>query len=108
AKAYGIPDAELRARARLVRELPARMRALSERKGVPFDPGKLPPPLDPNALTIGFARRFATYKRGTLLLRDPERLLRILSREGRPVQLVFAGKAHPQDWGGKELIRDIV
>ena len=112
AKIAGVPDAELwslreRARARLVRELPERMRALTERKGLVYDPGKLPGPLDPRALTIGFARRFATYKRGTLLLRDPERLLRILSRAGRPVQLVFAGKAHPQDWGGKELIRDI-
>jgi starch phosphorylase len=108
-----VPDAELwslreRARARLVADLPARMRALTERKGVVFDPGKLPAPLDPQALTLGFARRFATYKRGTLLLRDPERLRRILSQAGRPVQLVFAGKAHPQDWGGKELIRDIV
>jgi starch phosphorylase len=106
-------DAELwalrnEARARLVRELPARMRTLTERKGLVFDPGKLPEPLDPSALTIGFARRFATYKRATLLLRDPERLRAIVRREGRPVQLVFAGKAHPQDWGGKELIREIV
>jgi starch phosphorylase len=113
AKIAEVPDAELwelreRARARLVRELPERMRALTERKGLAHDPGKLPGPLDPRALTLGFARRFATYKRGTLLLRDPARLLRILSRAGRPVQLVFAGKAHPQDWGGKELIRDIL
>ncbi len=113
ARVHDVPDAELwsmreRARARLVEELPARLRQLTERKGLVFDPGSLPAPLDPRALTIGFARRFATYKRGTLLLRDPERLRRILSREGRPVQLVFAGKAHPQDWGGKELIRDIV
>jgi starch phosphorylase len=113
AKIDEVPDAELwaqrqAARARLVRELPERMRALTERKGLVFDPGKLPAPLDPNALTIGFARRFATYKRGTLLLRDAERLRRILARDDRPVQLVFAGKAHPQDWGGKELIRDIV
>ena len=108
-----VPDEEIwrireTTRGRLVRELPERMRALTERKGLAFDPGKLPGPLDPAALTIGFARRFATYKRGTLLLRDAERLRRILSREDRPVQLVFAGKAHPQDWGGKELIRDIV
>jgi starch phosphorylase len=113
ARIADLPDAELwalrdRARARLVGELPGRMRALTERKGLVFDPGKLPEPLDPAALTIGFARRFATYKRGTLLLRDPERLARILGRKDRPVQLVFAGKAHPQDWGGKELIRDIV
>jgi starch phosphorylase len=108
-----VPDAELwalreRARERLITGLPGHLRALTERKGLVFDPGKLPEPLEAHALTIGFARRFATYKRGTLLLRDRERLHRILSREGRPVQLVFAGKAHPQDWGGKELIREIV
>jgi len=113
AKIAEVPDAELwalreRARGRLVHELPAHMRALTERKGLVFDAGKLPAPLDPHALTIGFARRFATYKRGTLLLRDIERLRRILARPGQPVQLVFAGKAHPQDFGGKELIRDIV
>jgi starch phosphorylase len=64
--------------------------------------------LDPHALTIGFARRFATYKRATLLFSDPARLARLLSAPGRPVQLVFAGKAHPQDKEGKELIRQIV
>ena len=64
--------------------------------------------LDPEALTIGFARRFATYKRGTLLLRDPERLKRLLADKERPVQFVFAGKAHPADNEGKELIKQIV
>ncbi len=64
--------------------------------------------LDPETLTIGFARRFATYKRGTLLLRDRERLARILNNQTRPVQIVFAGKAHPADHEGKELIRQIV
>ncbi len=64
--------------------------------------------LDPEALTIGFARRFATYKRGTLLLRDPARLERILTAAGRPVQILFAGKAHPKDEPGKQLIREIV
>lgn len=63
--------------------------------------------LDPEALTIGFARRFATYKRGTLLLRDKERLGRILNNKERPVQVIFAGKAHPHDDAGKELIRQI-
>jgi starch phosphorylase len=63
--------------------------------------------LDPDVLTIGFARRFATYKRATLLLRQPERLRRILLHEERPVQFVFAGKAHPADLPGKEMIRDI-
>jgi starch phosphorylase len=63
--------------------------------------------LDPEILTIGFARRFATYKRGTLLLRDLERLDRILNHPTRPVQIIFAGKAHPADFEGKELIRQI-
>jgi starch phosphorylase len=64
--------------------------------------------LDPEVLTIGFARRFATYKRGTLLLRDLDRLARILNNQEMPVQIIFAGKAHPQDHEGKELIRQIV
>ena len=64
--------------------------------------------LDPDTLTIGFARRFATYKRATLLLRDFERLNRILTSENRPVQILIAGKAHPHDNEGKELIRQIV
>lgn len=64
--------------------------------------------LDPNALTIGFARRFATYKRATLLLRDKDRLVKILKNEERPIQIIFAGKAHPADNGGKKLIQDIV
>lgn len=63
--------------------------------------------LDPEVLTIGFARRFATYKRGTLLLRDLDRLDRILNDTDRPVQIIFAGKAHPADFEGKELIRRI-
>lgn len=64
--------------------------------------------LDPDALTIGFARRFATYKRAALLLRDPARLSAILNAPGKPVQVIFAGKAHPQDGPGKELIQQIV
>jgi starch phosphorylase len=63
--------------------------------------------LDPDALTIGFARRFATYKRATLILRDLDRLKRLLLDTARPVQIIFAGKAHPQDGPGKELIRQI-
>ncbi len=63
---------------------------------------------DPNALTFGFARRFATYKRANLLFRDPERLVKILANSQRPVQIVIAGKAHPADTQGKELIRQIV
>ncbi|MGB5050338.1 MAG: alpha-glucan family phosphorylase [Caldilineaceae bacterium] len=63
--------------------------------------------LDPNALTLGFARRFATYKRATLIFRDMERLKRLLTDPERPVQIVFAGKAHPKDEPGKALIQRI-
>jgi glycogen phosphorylase len=63
--------------------------------------------LDPKALTIGFARRFATYKRATLLLSQPDRLRRLLLDPNRPVQFVFAGKAHPADQPGKDMIREI-
>jgi len=63
---------------------------------------------DPNVLTLGFARRFATYKRPNLLLHDPERLLRLLSNPERPVQLILAGKAHPADEAGKALIQQWV
>ncbi|MBV8732310.1 MAG: alpha-glucan family phosphorylase, partial [Acidobacteriia bacterium] len=64
--------------------------------------------LDPNAFTIGFARRFATYKRATLLFRDVERLKRLLLNKDMPVQVVIAGKAHPKDQPGKTFIREIV
>ena len=60
---------------------------------------------DPNTLTLGFARRFATYKRPNLLLHDPERLLRLLANPQRPVQLIMAGKAHPADQAGQALIQ---
>jgi len=63
--------------------------------------------LDPNALTIGFARRFATYKRATLLFEDMDRLQRLLLNMHRPVQIVFAGKAHPADEPGKHLIQQV-
>ncbi len=61
---------------------------------------------DPNALTLGFARRFATYKRPNLLLHDPQRLLRLLTNPQRPVQLIIAGKAHPADQPGQALIQE--
>jgi len=64
--------------------------------------------LDDNILTLGFARRFAPYKRPNLLLHDPERLLKMLKNAGRPMQLVLAGKAHPQDGEGQEMIRQWV
>ena len=63
--------------------------------------------LNPNALTIGFARRFATYKRATLIFKDLERITQILNDESRPVQLIFAGKAHPKDIEGQNLIKRI-
>ena len=63
--------------------------------------------LNPNALTIGFARRFATYKRATLIFRDLERITQILNNAERPVQLIFAGKAHPADKEGQDLIKRI-
>ena len=64
--------------------------------------------LDPNVLTIGFARRFATYKRATLLFRDVDRLRKLLCDKERPVQIIIAGKAHPRDQPGKSYIREIV
>jgi starch phosphorylase len=113
AKMGAIPDEELWAahevrKRRMVQTIRSRLVLMAQRRGQTEDPARYERLLDPTALTIGFARRFATYKRGTLLLRDPARLHRILTQAGRPVQLVFSGKAHPQDWGGKELIRDIV
>jgi starch phosphorylase len=67
----------------------------------------MPPPFDDSALTMGFARRFATYKRATLMFKDLERLKAILNRPDRPVQIIFAGKAHPADNPGKHFIQDI-
>jgi len=64
--------------------------------------------LDPDVLTIGFARRFAAYKRANLLLRDPERLEAIINSESQPVQFIFAGKAHPKDSEGKELLKQLI
>ena len=64
--------------------------------------------LDPEAFTIGFARRFATYKRATLIFRDVARLKKLLNNKSRPVQILIAGKAHPKDHPGKTLIREIV
>ena len=63
--------------------------------------------LDPEALTIGFARRFATYKRADLIFRDIERLRRLLVNPRRPVQIVFAGKAHPADEPGKKMLQEV-
>ncbi len=109
-----IPDEELwrvreRRRERLVIFSRERLKSQYEKRGMSdYEIRQAREVLSPNALTIGFARRFATYKRAALLLSDPERLTRLLSDVQRPVQLVFAGKAHPRDDGGKELIRQIV
>lgn len=109
-----IPDAEIwrtheRRRERLVAFARHRMvKRLRERGAPPREIALAEEVLDPEALTIGFARRFATYKRGTLLFTDPERLVRLLSIQNRPVQLIFAGKSHPHDEPGKALIRELV
>ncbi len=85
------------------------LRAAAERRGAGHDEIEAADEaLDPHALTIGFARRFATYKRAALLFSDRARVKKLLLDPERPVQLVFAGKAHPQDRGGKELIRSII
>jgi starch phosphorylase len=109
-----IPSAELwntheRRRERLVSMARQRLGEQLERRGASnADVMGAEEVLNPEALTIGFARRFATYKRATLLMHDPDRLIRILSNRDRPVQFIFAGKAHPDDNPGKELIRQIV
>ncbi|MBN1436926.1 MAG: alpha-glucan family phosphorylase [Sedimentisphaerales bacterium] len=109
-----IPDEELwrtheRRRERLVAYARQRLRdQLSRRGASPLELAAADEVLDPEALTIGFARRFATYKRGTLLFRDLKRLKSIVCDKERPVQLIFAGKAHPRDTEGKELIRELV
>ncbi len=78
------------------------------RKGSAAEIRRLSDVLDPDAFTIGFARRFATYKRATLLFHDVPRLKRLLNNAKMPVQIVIAGKAHPKDHPGKTLIREIV
>lgn len=109
-----IPDEELwqaheQCRQRLVAVARQRLRAQLERQGVPTSEiGMANEVLNPEALTIGFARRFAEYKRPTLILRDSERLRSILTNRDRPVQLIFAGKAHPDDKLGKELIKKVI
>jgi len=108
-----IPDAEfwelhLAGKRDLMTDLRRRARERWAAGG--FDPAQVltaGPFLEAEVLTLGFARRFATYKRATLLFHDIERLARILTTPERPVQIVFAGKAHPADDGGKRLIQEI-
>jgi len=96
-------SAHVRQRRRLLERAGAQQRETAARGGVPA-----PAALDPEALTIGFARRFAGYKRATLLFRDPARLAEIVSRLDRPVQFIFSGKAHPRDEQAKQLIREVL
>jgi starch phosphorylase len=108
-----VPDAELwTVRRHLKRKLMAYCR---ERARMQWLSGTVHPVqvvaagtlLDPYMLTIGFARRFATYKRANLILRDTERLLNILNQPNKPVQIIFAGKSHPADEPGKLLIQEV-
>jgi starch phosphorylase len=108
-----IPDAQLwdthqKLKLRLVEFVRERVRLQRERVGEsPQSIRNVNRILDPEILTIGFARRFATYKRGALLFKDKERLKKLLNDTTRPVQFIFAGKAHPRDEGGKALIKEV-
>lgn len=112
-RVQSLPDEELwrdrsRCRADLVVFIRERLQqSLRDRGASPADIARASEVLDPNVLTIGFARRFATYKRATLFLRNVERIKKILGNKDCPVQFAIAGKAHPKDMPGKELIRAI-
>lgn len=114
AEVENIPPAELwrtheRRRERLVAFARQRLREQLIRRGAPQSEIKAAEEaLNPDALTIGFARRFATYKRATLIMQDIDRLSRLLNNPDKPVQIIFAGKAHPHDESGKAFIRTIV
>ncbi len=109
-----VPDSELwrsheRRREHLIAFVRDRLKTQFARRGASAsDISRISEILDPEALTIGFARRFATYKRATLLMRNPERLLKLLNNRDRPIQFIFAGKSHPRDDGGKRFIQDII
>jgi starch phosphorylase len=113
-KVNEVPDLELwrsheRCREQLIAFARRRLKEQLRRRGAPATEIKAAEEcLDPEALTIGFARRFAPYKRGALIFHDLERLVRILSDHDRPVQIIFAGKAHPRDDRGKEIIKQIL
>lgn len=98
-----------RGKERLVAFCRRRLKAQMERRGTYHSElNHAEEVLDPEALTIGFARRFASYKRANLLFRDPERLKKLLTNKEKPIQFIFAGKAHPRDGQGKEIIREII
>lgn len=109
-----VPDSELwrthaRRRERLVAFCRHRLKKQLIERGAPqTEIDEADEVLNPDALTIGFARRFATYKRATLIFNDLDRLDALVNNPERPVQFIFAGKAHPHDTGGKELIQRIV
>lgn len=111
---YSIPDEEIwktheRRRERLVAVARQRLIKQLVQRGAPLSElAQADAVLNPSALTIGFARRFATYKRANLLFYDIERLARIVSNADRPIQFIFAGKAHPKDDAGKRLIQQII
>ncbi|MFC1716375.1 alpha-glucan family phosphorylase [Candidatus Poribacteria bacterium] len=113
-RVYQIPDDELwrtheRRRERLVAFVRGRLQKQLENRGaLSSEIDSASESLNPEALTIGFARRFAGYKRSTLLLRDAERLAGILGDKDRPVQIIYAGKAHPRDTEGKEMIQAVI
>jgi starch phosphorylase len=101
-------DAHQKLKLRLVQFVRDRVKAQRERMGEsPESIRAANRILDPEILTIGFARRFATYKRGALLFTDKDRLHKLLNDSTRPVQFIFAGKAHPRDEGGKALIQEV-
>ncbi len=112
-KIYDIPDEELwkahiSRKEKLIKLIKQNVTDRFVNSGIGYDKiAEIVNNLNPNALTIGFARRFATYKRATLIFKDIARLTQILNDEKRPVQLVFAGKAHPADREGQELIKYI-
>ncbi len=109
-----IPDEEIwrihqRCRERLVAFTRERLKAQMKRRGTYHtELNWAEEVLDPEALTIGFSRRFASYKRGNMLLKDPKRLIKMLTNPKQPVQIIFAGKAHPRDAEGKEIVRQII
>ncbi len=110
---FNIPDealwqAKMQLKTKMLNHVRERMRAQFLRNKVgTLQVRRLEEMLKPEVLTIGFARRFATYKRATLIFRNPERLKKILNDPERPVQILFSGKAHPRDEGGQALIRMI-